>query len=433
MSPIAIGLIGIALFFVLLGLGVPIFICLAAIGFFGLFYFIGWSPAVASISFSPFEIASSYDYSCLPLFILMATICFKSGLGKDLYALAAAWMGALRGGLAMATIGACAIFAAISASGVATTATIGMVAMPEMKRYKYAGSLISGSVVAGGTLGPLIPPSGLFIYYGILTKTSIGDLFIAGIVPGIILTIIFIIAIYIVCKMNPRLGPEGPKTNFWQKMRAFGSCAEVILLIVLVLGGLVIGLFTPTEAGAVGAFGAIVFSLIRKRLTRQKFKEALLDTIKTTGMIYAILIAVNIFTPFTAMSQVSSSIVNVITELALPPMVVMIIIILVYLILGTFMEEGAMMFITVPILFPVIANLGFDLVWFGVMVVILMSTATISPPTGIGMFVVAGIDRDIPMSDIYRGTIPFLICNVVLIVLLLAFPSIALYLPNLMR
>jgi C4-dicarboxylate transporter, DctM subunit len=433
MSPIVVGLIGIAVFFVLLGLGVPIFICLAATGFFGLLYFIGWGPAVASISFSPFEIAGSYDYSCLPLFILMATICFKSGLGKDLYALAAAWMGQLRGGLAMATIGASALFAAISASGVATTATIGMVAIPEMKKYKYDGGLITGSVVSGGTLGPLIPPSGLFIYYGILTRTSIGDLFIAGILPGIILSIIFIIAIYIVCKIKPQYGPAGPQTNFKQKMMAFSGCGEIILLVILVLGGLVIGLFTPTEAGAVGAFGAIVFSLIRRRLNWQKFKEALLDTIKTTGMIYAILISVNIFTPFTALSQVSSSIVTLITEMALPPMVVMIIIVLVYLILGTFMEEGAMMFITVPILFPVIASLGFDLVWFGVMVVVLMSTATISPPTGIGMFVVAGIDGETPMSTIYRGTIPFLICNVVLIALLLAFPGIATWLPNMMR
>jgi len=432
MSPIAVGLVGFVVLFALLLVGLPVGVGLALVGFAGLWYLISPAAAMVKLATVPFDTVCNFNFSALPLFIFMAQVGFTSGLSKDLYALAAKWLGRLPGGIAMATVGGCAGFAAISASSVATAVTMGTVALPEMKRYKYDPALATGSVTAGGALGILIPPSGVFLLYGILTETSIGKLFIAGVIPGVILAAFYMITIYILCKLNPALGPRGPSYTLKEKIMAFGGVGEVLGLIALVLGGLLLGWFTATEAGAVGAFGAIALSMIRKRLDWEKFKHAVIETLKTTGMIYAILIGAFIFTPFIAASQIPMWLSAFITGLGVSPMVIMLIIIATYIILGTAMEENTMLFTTLPLFFPLILSLGFDPIWFGVIVVRMMMIAMISPPVGINLFVIQGISKE-PMTTIFKGVIPFLIADVFHVILLLFVPQIATFLPSFMR
>jgi len=290
MTPIEAGILGLILIFVFIAIGLPVGISMGVIGGAGVWYLISGDAALAKMAFVPYERIISYDLATLPLFILMANVVFASGLATDLFNLAAKWVGRRPGGLAIASVGAAAGFAAVSASSTATSATIGLVAVPEMKRYGYANTLATGSVAAGGTMGALIPPSGFLIIYALITENSIGRLFAAGMIPGILEAIFYMVTIYIICRWNPSLGPPGPKYSFKEKIAAFGTCGEIIALIILVLGGLIIGWFTPTEAGGVAAFGAILFSFLRKRLTWKKLVEAFVETMKTAGMIYYILI-----------------------------------------------------------------------------------------------------------------------------------------------
>jgi tripartite ATP-independent transporter DctM subunit len=342
-------------------------------------------------------------------------------------------IGRLRGGLSVASIGACALFAAVSASSIATAATIGLVAIPEMKRYKYDSGLAAGCVAVGGTLGTLIPPSGTLIVYGIITQQSIAKLFIAGIIPGIILALMYMAMIYIRVRLNPSLAPAGPATSLKEKMAAVGDSFEIIMLVLLVFIGLIIGWFTPTEAGAIGAFGAIVFSLIRRRLSWQGFKDSIVDTICNTGMIFTILIGALIFMAFLAVTTIPMEVAGWISGFALPPVFIMAIIILMYIVLGTFMDEFTMILLTIPIFYPVVITLGFDPIWFGIIIVLVEQMGMISPPVGMTMFIVKGIAPDIPMETIFKGVLPFWGILVIFIALLVAFPQIALFLPGLSR
>jgi C4-dicarboxylate transporter DctM subunit len=432
MSPIAIGFICFFILFALLAIGLPIGIGMALVGFGGLWYLVSQGAAICKMAIVPFETVSSYEMAVLPLFLLMAHIVFASGMVTDLYNLAAKWLGRQRGGLAMATVGACAGFSAVSASSVATAATMGLVAIPQMKRLGYDPALATGSVAAGGTMGILIPPSSLLIIYGILTQTSIGRLFVAGIVPGVLEAIFYMIVIYILCLWKPSLGPPGPSSSFKEKIVAFGSCGEIILLIVLVLTGLIIGWFTPTEAGAVGAFGAILLSLIRRRLNWQKFKEAVFETIKTTGMIYLILIGAFIFNYFLAVTRMPFWLAETVGGLALPSLATMGLVILVYLFLGCFIDAFAMILLTIPIFFPLAMTLGFDPIWFGIIIVRVMEMAMITPPIGMNVYVIAGVAPDVPMQTIFKGIFPFLIADIFHVALLLFVPAVVLFLPSLM-
>jgi C4-dicarboxylate transporter DctM subunit len=387
---------------------------------------------VSNAALISFQIVSDYSFAVLPLFLLMAHVCFVSGLGQDLYGLAAKWLGHLRGGLAMATVGGCAAFAAISASSVATAATMGLVSLPEMKRYKYDPALATGAVASGGSMGVLIPPSGVLIIYGIITEQSIGRLFIAGIIPGILEAVFYIFTIFILCRLKPNLGPRGPQYTFTQKVKALSTTGEVLLLIILVLGGLIIGWFTPNEAGAVGAFGAIVITLIRKRLNRQKLGQALLETLKTAGMIYGILIGALIFNYFLAVTTMPTHLAEIVSGLAIPAWGVMGLIILVYIILGCFFDAMGMVLLTIPIFFPVVMSLGFDPIWFGIIIVRVMEMAMITPPIGMNVYIISGIAPDVPLSTIFRGIIPFLIADICEVALLLFVPSVVLFLPGLM-
>jgi C4-dicarboxylate transporter DctM subunit len=430
MSPVMVGIIGFVILFILLGLGVPIGVSMALCGFLGFWFLTSLGAALSKLTFVPFEVVANYNYAVLPLFILMAEICSVSGISKDLFNLASKWLGRLPGGLAMATVGACAGFGAVSSSAIATAATIGLVAFPEMEEHQYSPALSTGAVAAGGTLGILIPPSAVFIVYGILTETSIGKLFIAGILPGILVTLFYIFSIFIICRRNPRLAPIGPRSSFREKIEALGGCVDVILLVILDLGGLLIGWFTPTEAGAIGAAGALTLTIIRKRMTWLNFKQAMVGTLKTTGMIYGVLIGAFILNYFVAVTTLPFVISNWVTKMDLPPLSIIIVIVLIYLVLGVFMDEAAMIVLTIPIFAPVVSSLGLNLIWFGVIVVRVVEIAMISPPLGVTMYVISGISK-YPLETVYKGVIPFLASDLVSTAILIFFPMVSLWLPSL--
>jgi C4-dicarboxylate transporter DctM subunit len=430
MSPITTGAIAMIVLLALMALGTPIGFTMLLIGFFGFTYLVKFSASFHVLATAPFQIISNYDYCVLPLFLLMAAICLNSGLAKSLFKLVDAWLGRLNGGLSIATIGACALFAAASASSIATAVTMGMVAIPEMRSYKYDSALATGCVAAGGTLGILIPPSGIFILYGIITEQSISKLFIAGIIPGITLALLFMVMIYIRARLNPKMAPPGPRTSFKEKMVATGQSFEMVLLLLLVIIGLIIGWFTPTEAGAIGAFGAIAFSLIRRRLSWKGFTDSIIDTIRSTGMIFMIIIGAFVFNYFLAISTIPMELAEWVSNLGFPPVVIMVIIILVYMVLGCFIDAMSMVLLTIPIFYPVAVSLGFDPIWFGVIIVLLVEMAAITPPVGMNVYVIHGIARDVPMQNVFKGIIPFLLIEVGFVVLLIAFPQIALFLPS---
>ncbi|MFC1533293.1 TRAP transporter large permease [Thermodesulfobacteriota bacterium] len=432
MSPITVGLIAFVCLFILITLGTPVGLAMMVIGFSGLLVFLSVPAALSMLTFIPYETIASYSLSVMPLFLFMANVAFVSGITRDLYNLASKWLGHQRGGIAMATVGASAGFAAVSASSIATAATMGLIAIPEMKRLKYDPGLATGSVAAGGTIGILIPPSGLLIIYGILTEQSIGQLFVAGVVPGILEAVFYMFTIYLLCLRKPSLGPRGLKTSFKEKIMAFGGCGEMVALVLLVLGGLIIGWFTPTEAGGVGAFGAIVFSLLRGRMNWQKFKQALVETMLTTGMIYFILIGAFIFNNFLALTTIPAQLANYIGGMQLPPLVIMSLMIGLYIFLGCIMDAFAMILLTIPIFFPLATSLGFHPIWFGIIIVRVVEMGMITPPIGINVYTIAGVAPDVPMQTIFKGILPFFVADIFHVALLLFVPSVILYLPSLM-
>jgi tripartite ATP-independent transporter DctM subunit len=365
------------------------------------------------------------------LFLLMANICFYTGMGAKLFDIAYKWTGRLPGGLAAAAIGACAMFGAVSASVIATTLTIGLVSIPEMRKYKYDGALAAACISAASVLGILIPPSGILIIYGIITEQSIGDLFIAGIIPGIVLTIMFIIQVVIMGIIKPDMAPAGPSTSFKEKFKSFGSAIETILLIIFVLSGLIIGWYTPTEAGAIGAFGAIIFALIRRSLKWGSFKKAAVDTISGSGMIYILLMGAFLFNTFLTLSTIPMELANIVAGFHLPNLVTMILILIVYIILGTALDTMPLVLLTVPVFFPVIVNLGYDPLWFGIIIVLVAGMGNITPPVGITVFIAANIAKDVPMGKIFNQTWSFLGTQVVFAFILMLWPQIVTFLPKL--
>jgi C4-dicarboxylate transporter DctM subunit len=432
MDPVVVGLIAFAVLFSLVALGMPIGAAMGLVGFAGLWYLVSQVAAFTKLAIVPFQVATDYSLAVLPLFLLMAHVVFVSGMGHDIFNLAAKWLGHLPGGIAQAAVAGCAGFAAVSASSIATAATMGLVAIPEMKRLHYDPALATGSVAAGGSIGVLIPPSGALIIYGILTETSIGKLFAAGIIPGILEAVFYMAVIYILCTWRPSLGPRGPKIPWREKFAAFGSCGEVIALAAFVLAGIIVGWFTPTEAGAVGAFGAIVFASLRKRLNWTKMKTAIVDTLKTTGMIYGILIGAFIFNYFLAPTNIPYVIAEFVGGLPLPPLAILGMVLVVFFFLGMFLDVAAMTVLTIPIFFPLIVSLGFNPIWFGIIFVRMAEIAMITPPIGMNVYVIAGIAPDIPMQTIFKGIIPFLVADFLEVALLIFVPALSLFLPGLM-
>ncbi|MBF9033716.1 TRAP transporter large permease subunit [Rhodobacterales bacterium HKCCE2091] len=431
MSPVETGAIGIAILFGLVALGMPIGFAMGLVGFVGFAVLISFHAAVIKLGVVAFDLSTNYAIGTVPLFLFMAQILFASGIGRDLYDFAARMIGHFRGGLAMATIGASAGFAAVNASSLATTATMGLVALPEMRKHGYSDSLAAGSVAAGGTIGSLIPPSGMFIIYGILTETSIGAMFAAGIIPGILLALFYMVVIGIRCRLNPAAGPAGPVFDLAGRWDGAKRTVDVILLFVLVMGGIIWGWFTPTEAGAIGAFGAAVLSLVRGRLKLAEIRTAALETLKTTGMIFGILYGALMFNAFVTVTTIPLNVVGWVGAVEVSPLVVLLLILLVYFFLGMILDASAMMTLTVPLFFPLVTDLGYDAVFFGVLVVRMTEIALITPPVGMNVYVLSGVARDIPLGRIFQGTAPFVLADVFHVALLIAVPALILWLPNL--
>ena len=430
MSPIIIGILGILALFVLMAMRMQIGFAMALVGFVGFMALNSFEAAVGVLGMEPFQTAAHYTLSVIPLFMLMGQFANHSRLGSDLYETIHRWIGFLPGGLAMATVGACACFASISGSSLATAAMFGMVALPEMKKMNYADTLSTGCIAAGGTLGILIPPSSVLILYGILTEQGIGRLFIAGIIPGIILAFAFIITIFIITKRNPAAGQPGPKFGFKEKMRSLKNTWSILTLFLLVMGGLYSGWFTPTEAAGAGAFGAFLIMIIKGRFTKKSFLETLKETASSTAMIFGILIGAMTFQYFMTLSRIPNTLAAWVISSGFSPRVVISCIILAFIVMGCFMEGLSIMVLAIPIVYPIVIQLGFDPIWFGIIITLMMEMSLITPPVGVNVFVLSGVAKDVPMYTIFRGVLPFWIAMFIVIVLLVLFPELALFLPN---
>jgi len=431
MSPETVGLIGVGVLVVLLFLRVWVGMTMIIVGFLGFAYIVGFKHAFMIMGSVPYSAISNETVASVPLFILMGVVVSNTGVAKDLYHAAYKWLGQLRGGLAMATVVACGGFAAITGSSPATAATMGKVALPEMKKYNYDLKMTTGAVAAGGTLGILIPPSMGFILYGILTEESIGKLFMAGIIPGILEILFYVATIYLMCTIKPSLGPAGPKVTFIEKVKSLRYTWAMMLLFILVIGGIYGGWFTPTEAGAIGAFGAIVVSILAGKLTRENLLAAILEAAQTTAMIVIIISGAFIFMKFMAVSRLPDLLAGFLGGLPFPPLVILILIVLLYIILGMFLDAPSAIVLTLPILFPVILSFGFDPIWYGVIMVRINEVGLITPPMGMNAFVLSGV-TDTPLGIIFRGVVPFLVADFLHIALLIAFPGISLLLPSIM-
>jgi tripartite ATP-independent transporter DctM subunit len=432
MDPTLAGILGFVALFALLAARMPIGLAMLVTGAGGIAILNSATAAMNVMGSFPFTYSAVYSLSVIPLFILMGNFAGVSGMGTDLFRAAYVWMGHRRGGLAAATILACAGFASLSGSSVASAATMGKVALPEMRRYRYDPGLATGTIAAGGTLGILIPPSTVLIVYGLLTEQSVGQLFLAGFLPGLLLTLLFVITIFLVSRLNPGLAPAGERVPFAGRLQALGGTGALLAVVFIVIGGIYAGVFTTTEAAAVGAFLTFLHGLWTRRLTLSRFFAALLDTIKTTSMVFFILIGAHFFSPFLALTRIPNNISIWIGELAIPALAILLIILVIYLILGCFMEGFAMLVLTLPIVFPIIVQLGYDPIWFGIIVVLVVEMGLISPPVGMNVFVVKGVAPDVPLTDIFRGIFPFLGAMAVCVGLLIAFPDIALFLPETM-
>jgi tripartite ATP-independent transporter DctM subunit len=433
MSLSTIGIIGIIILLVLLYSKMPVGFAMGFLGLIGFSYVVNFDAGLNLLVRDVWDVFSSYNLTVIPLFVFMGQIAFHAGISRRLYDSAYVLLGHRRGGLAMTTVGACAAFSAICGSTNATAATMATVALPEMKRYGYDMGLATGTVAAAGSLGILIPPSVIFIVYGILTEQSIGKLFAAGILPGILLSFLFLLTIHLRVMKNPSLAPPGPKSNIREKFRSFAGILETMILFALVMGGIFFGLFTPTEAAAIGAFMTLLIAIIRRQLHWKGFIQSLADTTKISCMIMVIVTGAVIFGHFMAITRIPYTLADYVSSLPLPPHAIIGVIILVYLIGGCFMDALAMIMLTIPIFFPVVQALGFDPIWFGVVIVLITEMGVITPPVGINVYVVYGVARDVPLEKIFRGVFPMLIALLVCNLLLILFPQIALWLPSLMR
>lgn len=433
MSPTTIGLIGLAILIIVLFSRMPVGFVMALIGVLGFSYVVSWEAGLRIMAKDFFGIFGSYSLTVVPLFILMGQVTFHAGISSRLFDTAYKFVGHLPGGLAMATVAACAGFAAVCGSTNAAAATMATVAMPEMKRYKYGDVLSTGTVAAGGSLGILIPPSVIFIIYGILTEQSIGKLFVAGVVPGILLSALFGLTIYIWVRLRPEIAPRGPKTTFKEKLISLSGVGETLILFILVMGGLFIGFFTPTEAGAIGAGGAIVLGFIRRRLTWKGFMQALFESTRISCMVLVIVAGATVFGHFLAITRIPYALATWVSELALPNFGIMAFIIFVYLVGGCFIDALALILLTIPIFYPVVTNMGYNPIWFGVIIVLVTQMGVITPPVGVNVYVVHGVVKDVPLESIFKGAFPFLVALILCALILIPFPQIALFLPGFMR
>ncbi len=426
-------LLGFACIFGLALLRVPLAFAMGIVGIAGIGLTRGWQPAMASAAQVVYETGFAYTLSVIPLFILMGNFVARAGLAHELFQAAYAFIGHLRGGLAHATVAACAGFGAICGSSIATAATMSKVAYPSMKRMGYSDSLSTGVMAAGGTLGIMIPPSTIMVIYGIVTETNIGKLFAAGVIPGLISAAMLMLTIWIVTGRDPEHAPPGERTSWPDRWRALRGIWGVALLVVVVLGGIYGGIFTATEGAGFGAAGAFLFALARRRLTWAILFQVLVESARTTAMLFALLIAATIFANFVNFTTMPGDLKEWITHLGLSPIMVIAAMMAIYVLLGTVMEELTMVLLTIPLFFPIVTSLGFDPVWFGVLIVMIVQIGLISPPVGMNLFVLNSLLPGVGLGSIFRGCWPFVLSMVITLGLLIAFPGLSLWLPSLMK
>lgn len=437
MNPTLIGITGIIVMVIIFFSRMPVAYVMAMVGFLGFSVTISLPGGLSLLSRNIYDVFTSYGLTTIPLFVLMGQLAFNSGISQRLYDTGYKYLGSTRGGLAMATVSACTAFGAVCGSSPATAATMATVGLPEMKRYNYADELATGSVASGGGLGMIMPPSVVLIVYGILTQQSIGALFVAGIFPAILVTVLFIISIYIRCYFAPEQGPPGEQFTWKEKMKSLLGMSETAAVFILVMGGLFKGIFTPTEAAAVGAFGMFIISLIRRQLTWEGFVKSLYGTLGTSCMVMMLIAGATVFGKFLAVTRIPFDIASWVGGFDLPRYLIMCLIVLIYFLGGCFMDALAFVTLTVPIFFELVnTTLGYDPIWFGIIIVMVTEMGVITPPVGINVYVVFGVARrvigEVPLESIFKGILPFLIAVIVGIVIMMIFPQIILFLPNLM-
>lgn len=432
MSPVLVGTVGLVLLLGLLLVRVPVAFAMFAVGFVGIWILNGLQAATGLLSSETFALASNSELIVVPLFILMGNVASVTGMSRRLYDAAYATIGQIRGGLASATVIGCGGFAALSGSSVASALTMGRTALAEMDRFEYSPRLSTGVVAAGGTLGILIPPSTGFVIYAILTEQSIGRLFMAGILPGILLLVAFLLTVTILCTIWPEMGPKGPATNMREKGRAFLGAVPILLVVFITIGGIYTGYFSPTEAAGIGAGLVIIIGAFSRTLDLRSFWEAARSSIVTTASVMLILIAAHLINPFIALSHLPAEVSEMLVTLDLGFYGTLILILAIYLVLGCFLEGLAMLVLTLPIFMPVIMDLGVNPIWFGVLVVLTLEMGLISPPVGINVFIVKSVAKDVPLIDIFRGVMPFWFAMLVSLIILLAVPQLSLWLPSMM-
>jgi tripartite ATP-independent transporter DctM subunit len=434
MSSLMVGIVGfVAILVLIMFMKLPIGFSMILVGVAGIAYLTSIDTAVNMLGRQVLTSAASYDMAVVAMFILMGEMAFNVGISNRAFETAYKWLGMLRGGLAMATIGACSAFAAVCGSSPATAATVGSISIAEMKKYGYSDELATGSVAAGGVLGILIPPSVGFILLGLLTEQSISTLYMAGIVPGILLTILFMIVAYIMATIKPSSNATMQSFTMREKLLSLKGLIEVVVIFVVCIGGLIFGFFTPTEAGAVGVVAVLIAGLIKRTFGLKELSKSLFSSTTMVGMVLTIFIGAMIFSNFLAASTLPFKIGEMISVLNLPPILIVSLIIILWLILGCIMDAIAMIMLTVPIVYPIVIQLGFDPIVFCVLGVIAIEAGLITPPIGMNVYIIAGVAKDIPLHTIFKGAIPFLLSILILIVLIMVFPNIALFLPNILR
>ena len=427
-----IGILGVVILVVLLFFGMNVGFSMLAVGFFGFALVINSSAATGVLKTIPFSTVANFNLSVIPLFVLMGQFCFHSGISSGLYNTCYKWLGRLSGGLAVATIGASTLFSALCGSSPATAATMGTVCLPEMKKYNYKDTLATGCLAAGGTLGILIPPSVAFILYGVATNNSIGALFAAGLFPGIVLALFYIITILIICKIDPTIGPKGEAFTWAEKIRSLLDVIPMVILFIVVIGGIFAGIFTANEGAAIGAFGAFVVLLIRRKVSFHTMKVSLYGTLKTSAMIFLILIGAHVFNTFLSITKLTQTIANAVAGLNVHNYVILALILIIFIALGCVLDSLAMLLLLTPIFYPLILDMGMNPIWFGVLMVMCMETGQITPPVGINVFVISGIAKEVPLQTIFKGVFPFFIALLLAIVLMVAVPPISLTLPGIL-
>ena len=428
-------LVGLGLMMVLALLRIPIALAMGVVGFLGVAYLRDWNfaPALAMVETKVYETGRNYTLSVIPLFILMGSLVTRAGMSHELFRAAYKCIGHLRGGLAMATVCACAGFGAICGSSIATAATMAKVAYPAMNRLGYSDRLSTGAIAAGGTLGIMIPPSTLMVIYGVLTETNIGKMFAAGILPGLLGTVLLCLAVQWIVWTDPASGPRGERSSWRQRLIALNGVWAVALLFIVVMGGIYGGVFTATEGAGTGAFGALCFAIARRALTWRTLLDSLIESARTTAMLFAILIGALMFAEFVNYTSMPDDLKNLVTAFNLSPVMVVGAICVIYVMLGTAMEELSMILLTIPVFFPLIVHLGLDPIWFGILIVVVVEIGLISPPVGMNLFVLNALLPHVPTRTLFHGVLPFMVADVARLAILIAFPVISLWLPGLMR